>query len=122
MPLFPFNSSFPSYTSRFEVEWDGRHPTKTTYEPQQPVYSLLRWKPTILPYTLRRAELYIFTSLHVILGVLENLDIVNIWNGSPINAIVAPVSLLAFFLVFFNSQEREDWKGRGRGGGGGGER
>lgn len=109
--------------------WNGRGPEKPklVYDPEQPVWSLLLWNETILPHTFRRGEIYVFTLIHTAMAVLKHMDLVDIWADSPINAIVAPVSLLAFFVVFYNSQvsrqatlaaqaqERVGWRGIGEG-------
>jgi hypothetical protein len=93
--------------------WNGIGPEKQklVYDPQQPIWSLLLWHETILPLTLKRNEIYVFTALHTALAILKHLNITDPWGNSPINAIVAPVSLLAFFVVFYNSQVPQETRG-----------
>lgn len=119
----------PSSGPQLDSTWNGSGPEKPklVYDPQQPIWSLLLWNETILPQTFKRGEIYVFTLIHTAMAVLKHMDLVDIWADSPINAIVAPVSLLAFFVVFYNSQvsrqatlaaqaqERVGWGGIGEG-------
>jgi len=90
------------------------------YKMSQPLLALTKWRPSVLPLTVKRAEMWFFTILHTILVVCVKTDITEQLFGFktdvsgidlPFNAIAVSSTLMGFMLIFFNNQTYSRYMG-----------